>query len=219
MQGIDKMENNGNLLICGATMVLPNSTKIGDLRITDGIISEIADQVFNRSINITNELVNRNKLSGNAIRASKQLLYDIINHEGLPDLGYKSFPAERGLFESILKSHGVYSKNKNKYNVSLQKQSKDPVARQISTLFGVTMEHLESNRDKSITHWGWRYPASNHIYVEEQKKSSHKAVMRSIVKLLKAYEDNSFPTKYNARTCSYCSYLDICDGGADEGWL
>jgi len=37
------MENNGNLLICGATMVLPNATKIGDLRITDGIISEIAD--------------------------------------------------------------------------------------------------------------------------------------------------------------------------------
>ena len=116
----------------------------------NSIISEIADQVFNRSINITNELVNRSKLSGNAIRASKQLLYDIINYEGLPNLGYKSFPAERGLFESILKSHGIYSKNKNAYHVSLQKQSK-PVARQISTLFGVTMEHLDSNRDKTIT--------------------------------------------------------------------
>ena len=37
------MENNGNLLICGATMVLPNATKIGDLRISDGIIAEIAE--------------------------------------------------------------------------------------------------------------------------------------------------------------------------------
>ena len=37
------MENYGNLLICGATMVLPNATKIGDLRITDGVISEIAE--------------------------------------------------------------------------------------------------------------------------------------------------------------------------------
>lgn len=81
------------------------------------------------------------------------------------------------------------------------------------------LEAIGINRDKQVTHWGWRYPASNHIYVEEQKKSSHKAVMRSIVKLLKAYEDNSFPTKYNARTCSHCSFLDICDGGADEGWL
>ena len=81
------------------------------------------------------------------------------------------------------------------------------------------LEAIGLNREKQITHWGWRYPASNLIYVEEQKKSSHKALMRSIVKLLKAYEDKSFPTKYNARTCSYCSYLDICDGGADEGWL
>ncbi|RJU81148.1 MAG: dihydroorotase [Candidatus Poseidoniales archaeon] len=37
------MENNGNLLISGATMVLPEITKLGDLRITDGIISEIGE--------------------------------------------------------------------------------------------------------------------------------------------------------------------------------
>ncbi len=81
------------------------------------------------------------------------------------------------------------------------------------------LEAIGINRDLPITHWGWRYPASNHIYVEEQKKSSHTAVMRSIAKLIKAYEDDLFPTKYNARTCSFCSYLDICDAGADEGWL
>ena len=33
----------GNILISGATMVLPGNTKLGDLRITDGIISEISD--------------------------------------------------------------------------------------------------------------------------------------------------------------------------------
>ena len=33
----------GNILISGATMVLPEITKLGDLRITDGIISEISD--------------------------------------------------------------------------------------------------------------------------------------------------------------------------------
>ena len=32
-----------NILISGATMILPNETKLGDLRITDGIISEIGD--------------------------------------------------------------------------------------------------------------------------------------------------------------------------------
>ena len=33
----------GNILISGATMVLPEITKLGDLRITDGIIDEISD--------------------------------------------------------------------------------------------------------------------------------------------------------------------------------
>jgi len=33
----------GNILICGATMVLPETTKLGDLRISDGIISEVSE--------------------------------------------------------------------------------------------------------------------------------------------------------------------------------
>ena len=37
------MDNRGNLLISGATLVLPEATKIGDLRITNGIIAEIGD--------------------------------------------------------------------------------------------------------------------------------------------------------------------------------
>ena len=37
------MDNSGNLLISGATMVLPNITKAGDLRITNGVIAEIGD--------------------------------------------------------------------------------------------------------------------------------------------------------------------------------
>ena len=37
------MDNSGNLLISGATMVLPKVTKVGDLRITNGIITEIGD--------------------------------------------------------------------------------------------------------------------------------------------------------------------------------
>ena len=37
------MANSGNLLISGATMLLPDATKQGDLRITNGIIAEIGD--------------------------------------------------------------------------------------------------------------------------------------------------------------------------------
>ena len=37
------MASSGNLLISGATMLLPDATKQGDLRITNGIIAEIGD--------------------------------------------------------------------------------------------------------------------------------------------------------------------------------
>ena len=33
----------GNILISGATMVLPETTKLGDLRISDGVISEVSE--------------------------------------------------------------------------------------------------------------------------------------------------------------------------------
>ena len=36
------MSVEGNLLICGATMVLPEKTIIGDLRVSGGKISEIS---------------------------------------------------------------------------------------------------------------------------------------------------------------------------------
>ncbi|HIF90757.1 MAG TPA: hypothetical protein EYQ58_04370, partial [Candidatus Poseidoniales archaeon] len=36
------MSRHGSVLICGATMVTPSQTAIGDLRISDGIISEIS---------------------------------------------------------------------------------------------------------------------------------------------------------------------------------
>ena len=35
------MVRHGSALICGATMVTPTQTAIGDLRISDGVISEI----------------------------------------------------------------------------------------------------------------------------------------------------------------------------------
>ena len=35
------MLRHGSALICGATMVTPSQTAVGDLRISDGVISEI----------------------------------------------------------------------------------------------------------------------------------------------------------------------------------
>jgi len=81
------------------------------------------------------------------------------------------------------------------------------------------IEELGLTRDNAITHWAWYYPASNHMYVEEAKKSSETAVLKGIANLIHAYERNIFPTKYSSRTCPTCSYYSICDTASEDGWL
>jgi len=81
------------------------------------------------------------------------------------------------------------------------------------------LEELGLTRDNDITHWAWYFPAANHMYIEESKKSSVTAVLKGIAKLIHAYERNIFPTKYSERSCPTCSYYSICDTASEDGWL
>ena len=75
------------------------------------------------------------------------------------------------------------------------------------------------DRDIPITNWGWYYPASNYIQVEPVKKQSINAVYKGITKLIKAYEEKSFPAKYYYKTCSHCSFESICPAAQEDAWL
>tara|TARA_R110000824_G_scaffold34623_6_gene109625 strand:+ start:7585 stop:8472 length:888 start_codon:yes stop_codon:yes gene_type:complete len=70
-----------------------------------------------------------------------------------------------------------------------------------------------------VTHWGWYYPASNHIYIEKQKQSSTTALLKGIARLIYSYENAHFETKYYHKTCSHCSYVGICDAAQKDTWL
>lgn len=72
--------------------------------------------------------------------------------------------------------------------------------------------------DINMTHWGWYYPASNYTYVEEVKKSSKKAVMKGIAKLLHSYEMKHFEAKFYAKTCVNCSFYGMCPAATNDGW-
>ena len=76
---------------------------------------------------------------------------------------------------------------------------------------------LESN--VPVSHWAWYYPISNYIYSEPVKKSSMTAMMKSIAKLIWAYEQSLFPAKFFYKTCAHCSFFGICDAAQDDGWL
>jgi len=75
------------------------------------------------------------------------------------------------------------------------------------------------NEVTPVTHWAWYYPIANHFYVEEVKKTSMTALMKSLVKLIHAYELQQFTAKYFYKTCAHCSYFPICDKAQEDSWL
>ncbi len=74
----------------------------------NSIASELADLRFEESPRLHNELLNRQKPSSNAIAGQNNLLHRMVLNEGQPRLGIDGFPAEGGLFVSILESTGLY---------------------------------------------------------------------------------------------------------------
>ena len=74
----------------------------------NGIASELADRRFPESPRLHNELLNRQQPSGSAIMAQNKLLHHMVVKEGEVRLGIDGFPAEGGLFASILEKTGLY---------------------------------------------------------------------------------------------------------------
>ena len=74
----------------------------------NSIASDLADRRFKESPCLHNELLNRKKPSSNAVAAQNNLLRRMVLNEGAPYLDIKGFPAERGLFASILEATGLY---------------------------------------------------------------------------------------------------------------
>ncbi|TYO98080.1 hypothetical protein EDC39_10817 [Geothermobacter ehrlichii] len=72
------------------------------------LASDLADEVFEASPRIHNELLNRIKPSSNAVAAQNNLLRLMVTKEGEPRLGIEGFPAEGGLFASIIEESGLY---------------------------------------------------------------------------------------------------------------
>jgi len=80
------------------------------------------------------------------------------------------------------------------------------------------LENFGLSKDMPITHWGWYYPVSNHVQVEPVKTRTMTSVKNNLAKLLHAYEQDHFGTKYFYKTCAHCSYFAICDGNL-ESWI
>lgn len=66
------------------------------------IASELADELYSDAPPVWSELVNRDSVSSTSVKARRDLLHRMLDHENVESLGIEGFPAERGLYETLL---------------------------------------------------------------------------------------------------------------------
>lgn len=74
------------------------------------VASGLADQIYWSCPPVWSELVNRDSVSSNSVKARRNLLHAMINAEGQERLAIEGFPAERGLFDTLLAASDLYRK-------------------------------------------------------------------------------------------------------------
>lgn len=74
------------------------------------VASDLADELFNSCPAVWSELLNRDGVSSNSVKARRDLLHAMVNAEAYETLGIEGFPAERGLYETLLRRTGLHAK-------------------------------------------------------------------------------------------------------------
>jgi len=76
------------------------------------LVSHIADDTFPETPIVHSELVNRERPSSNSQAAVRQLLHAMVGQGAVKHLGIEGFPAERGLYSTILEAAGLHRPTK-----------------------------------------------------------------------------------------------------------
>lgn len=77
------------------------------------LLSQICDDLYDKTPRLWNELINRRTLSSQAAAARRNLIEAILTQSQQPGLGIKGYPPERSMYESLLLASGLHGKNDN----------------------------------------------------------------------------------------------------------
>ena len=96
-----------------------------DLIDMSNFASDKADIIFDKSPLIRNEILNRNKVSGSGNGALKKLMIAMLSNIDKEDLGMTGYPAEKGLYLSVLKYSKLHRNSGGQWNI--HEPSSDPL--------------------------------------------------------------------------------------------
>jgi hypothetical protein len=74
-----------------------------------GIASSIAENIFHSTPQIKSELINRDDLSSNIVKARRELMYRMLKEGSTSELGYEGYPADAGLYYTVLRASGLHT--------------------------------------------------------------------------------------------------------------
>ena len=114
----------------------------------NALASDLADSRFGSTPHLRSELLNRVNPSGNAVAARNALLRRMVQNEGEERLGIEGYPAEGGLFASILEDSHLYKKNEQKWHFADPTIGDDP--RKLAPAWKKAAEFLKSNRHRTV---------------------------------------------------------------------
>ena len=113
------------------------------------LASDLADLRFEATPLLSNELLNRLKPSSNAVAAQNFLLRRMALHEGEERLGIEGYPAEGGLFTSVLERTGLYRHTRQGWRfVPPSQETGDDF--KLAGAWKAARELLETNKDRAV---------------------------------------------------------------------
>lgn len=122
-------------------------------RLLNERLSSLANAIFRDAPLLRNELLNCSEPSSNAVSARTKLMKRMVMHATDPDLGFEgtNYPAERGLYISLLQKTGVHVEGT--YRAPVKGDTLYPMWREADNLLATT-EHGIVTAEKLIDVWG-----------------------------------------------------------------
>ena len=125
------------------------------------VASSLADSRFKSAPRIYNELLGRTKSSSSAVAARNHLIRLMVANEGEERLGIRGYPAEGGLFDSVLASTKLYRETDEGWGFVTPSNERGDPARLLPA-WNAAMELLTVNAHRGVTvveiHDVWRRP-------------------------------------------------------------
>lgn len=113
------------------------------------LASEKATEIFSASPRINSELVNRVKPSSNSAAGLKMLLKAMSENQGKERLGIEGYPAEGGLFETLLAATGLYANTKNGGSFKEPSAKNDPAC--LLPLWAAADQFFKDNKSRPVS--------------------------------------------------------------------